>query len=788
MTGDSVLDLLEFQKLLNLVAGHVHSEATRRAVLGLRPLDSKEAIERRFGLVGEIRSLASQDTPLPISHFADSAPLLRKLRPEGAVLEGFEAAAFTPLFTIEFEIASQLAERRDLKLLNDLAGHLTGFPDILRVLVRSLDGDGHILDTASAALAGVRADIRRLEARIRRRLEEMVRDSRVSVFLQDTFITQRSGRWVIPVRMDSKGQVPGVVHDVSKSGETAFIEPLSIINLANELENLIAEEKAEEIRILRNITSLIRAAADDIEAEYDTVVQLDGLNAVAEFAAVLNMATPVITDSLTVKLVKARHPLLALTLQRSERVRGVVPLDVELGGDQTVMVITGSNAGGKTIAIKTIGLLTVMALSGIPVPADSSSVFPLIKYVLIDIGDEQSIESSLSTFSAHVSHIAHILEHADDRTLVLLDELGTGTDPEEGAALACAVLQDIREKGSLLFATTHLTDIKGFVHRTEGMLNASMEFDHVRHEPLYRLRVGEPGQSHALDVAARYGLPERIIRRARELLGSQRIEFDRLIAELNEKRADYERGMALLELQRKDLEERDMQLRRMVSEAERKHRETLAGAYHEADSIVSATRRQMNALFDEMKRSERARRRDLIAEAERQQHALREKISEYGGEETRTPSIDEIMEGDVVFVRSLGHDAPVAEVDLRHSRVRVISGDKEVEVPLTDLGYRRGKAAPVSTESKTPKSEGDRVETKIHLVGLRVDEAISRLEPFLNHAALAGVGEVVIIHGIGKGILMRAVRDHLKGHPLVREFRSGTPQEGGAGVTVTSLK
>lgn len=787
MTGDSALDLLEFHKLLGLIAARTHSDASRRAVLDIRPLERKEDIDKSAGTVREIRTLAYQGTPLALSHFSDITPLLVKLRPEGAVLEGFEVSAFIPVFSIAHDVSSQLSEQQDLVLLHEYAARLTGFPDILAILKRSVDAEGHVLDTASVALAAVRADIRRLEMRIRRKLEDMVRDSRISVFLQDTFITQRSGRWVIPVRMDAKGQVPGVVHDVSKSGETAFVEPLPIINLANELENLIAEEKAEQIRVLRNLTGRIRAVSHGVEAEYDTIVHLDRLNAVAEFAEILDMATPEVSETAGLRLVKARHPLLTLALEKSGGVREVVPLDVEIGGTETVMVITGSNAGGKTIAIKTIGLLALMALSGMPVPAGSSSVFPLLRRVLIDIGDEQSIESSLSTFSAHVSHIAGILDEADDRALVLLDELGTGTDPEEGAALACAVLQDLRDSGALLFATTHLTDIKGFVHRTEGMVNASMEFDHIRHTPRYRLRIGEPGQSHALDVAGRYGLPDRVVKRAREMLGTQRVEFDRLIAELNEKRVYYEEALEALERQKRTVQEREARAIEAVSEAEQRQKDMLAEAYREAAAVVADTKRRMNAILEELKQAERAKRRDLAAQVAQHSEALTVKVKEYGGDETRAPSIDELIEGDIVHVRSLGYDVPIIEVNLRHNRLKVLAGNKEVEVPLSDVGLRKGKTPLAAGVSEAPGPE-ERVETRIVLVGLRADDALSRLEPFLNHASLAGVGEVTVIHGIGKGILLRTVRDHLRGHPLVREFRAGVSHEGGEGVTVVSLK
>ncbi len=507
----NTLKLLEFDKLLSLIADFANSKASRTHVLQIQPMDNKDDIETRFKQVSELRKMFHEGSPLKLFYFSDISDLIIKIRPEGAVLEAIELSEFIPVLSICNYISEQMKDRFDLPMLKKLTDHLTGFPDILEILIKSIDSEGNILDSASYLLAELRGKIRLFEVRIRKNLEEIIRDSRISVFLQDNFITTRSGRWVIPVRMDSKGMVQGVVHDVSKSGETAFIEPIGIINLTNELENLRAEQKAEEIRILRNICSMIRNVTRELKAEFDTLVYLDLLNCIAKFSDLLNMKSVEINNSYMIRLEKARHPLLELSFRKIGYTNYVVPLDIHLGNENKIMVITGANAGGKTIALKTVGLLLLMALSGIPIPADSSSSLPLAKNLLVDIGDEQSIEKNLSTFSAHISNISEILKNTDSRTIILLDELGTGTDPEEGAAISCAILQEMQKKGALVFATTHLSEIKGFVHKTKGMINASMEFDQKSLTPLYRLRIGEAGQSHALEIAMRYGLPDIII-------------------------------------------------------------------------------------------------------------------------------------------------------------------------------------------------------------------------------------------------------------------------------------
>jgi len=788
MIPENTLFLLEFHKVLMLIAEYANSESSREAVRKIVPLNAQADIQERLNLIAEIRKLAAEGTPLPLSGFSDISHHLGKLRPEGAVLDARELADFMPFLRIAAGIGQTIRDRADLPFLRRLAGDLTGFPDILRALQKSIDAEGNILDSASSHLADLRARIRNIEVKIRKKLEDFTRDERLSPFLQDDFVTMRSGRWVIPVRMDSKGMVPGVVHDVSKSGETAFIEPLIIINLSNELGNLVADQKAEELRILRSLCSAIREVIEACEREFTITVHIDVLNSIARFADALRMENPIIEERFHIRLSGARHPLLERSLRKSGGNREIVPLDLELGEDHTVMVITGANAGGKTIAIKTIGLILLMALSGMPVPADSSSAIPFVSNLLVDIGDEQSIENNLSTFSAHMSNIADILKNRETNAVVLIDELGTGTDPDEGAALACAILKHIWSRGALAFATTHLSDIKGFVHRTDGMLNASMEFDQRTFSPLYRLRIGEPGQSHALEIAKRYGIPESVIADARGLLGTMKVELDLMIADLNEKRAACERALQDIGKERADMEERNRILTRSLSEAQESRRQIIADAYRDASRIVDDTRRQMHAFLEEMKRKEKAERQKVAKELACVRESIVAKLREFDAEQMRIPSMDEIREGETVFVRSLGQDAEVIGLNRKNKRVRVSSRQMEIEVPVADISFGVKKTSGVpAPDRKSPAAEKTSP-MKITLVGLRVDEAISRLERFLNDAALADLPEVVIIHGIGKGVLSKAIHTHLEGHPLVKNYRSGAHEEGGSGITFAVMR
>lgn len=807
MINNETLRILEFDRILATIAGFANSDATRHEIHLLRPLGERRDIELRFGQVEEIRRLAQLGVPLRIDPFMDINPAMEMVRPAGAVLDPRDLVVFLPVLKTLAAISRQFAYRTDIPLLQELAGHVRGFPEILEPLEASIDEEGNILDTASKLLFELRGRKRALTARIRKRLEEIVRERQTAIFLQDDFITQRGGRWVIPVRMDSKGMVPGVVHDVSNSGETAFMEPIEIIGLANELENLAADEKAEQIRILRQICQWIREDLAEMAGEFSALVKLDLLNSIARFADLLGAEVPSISDAPAVRLRGARHPLLML-MQRERGGREVVPLDLTLGEGSIppgsvcepaedsdffasrggreaaaqIMVITGPNAGGKTIAIKTTGLLLLMALTGIPATAASTSVFPLVNSLLVDIGDEQSIDENLSTFSAHVSRIAGILREADARTLVLLDELGTGTEPGQGAAIACAVLNDLMEKGALVLATTHLSDIIGFVHKTRGMTNAAMEFDSRTLTPLYRLKSGEPGQSHALDIARRYGIPDRVIDFAQRMVGRLEADFHALLERLRELARGHEEKLKELGERERLLHERELELKERIAEAGMKRKETLEKAWLDAKEIVQGAKREINAIIDQARREKGRLAKKEIEAVERR---VDESMSGFHPEETLP---EELLDpGMSVFVRSIGYDAVITAIDRKHGRMRVRAGRMEMEV-------RFSEAAPPKGKSATPKGALRKVDTdeppprELKVIGLRVDEALPEIERLLNRASLEGGGTVRIIHGRGTGALMRGVRDYLEGHPLVSEYRKGEVFEGGDGATVVTLR
>ena len=673
--------------------------------------------------------------------------------------------------------------------MKSIEPQLRGFPDILEPLVASIDADGSIMDSASTLLKETRRAKRGLAGRIRKKIEEIIRESGIEKFLQDDFITQRSGRWVIPVRMDSKGMVKGVVHDVSSSGETAFMEPLEIIPFVNELENLTAEEKAEEIRILRQLSSWLREDSDQISACFETLLELDLLGSMARFAIDYDLEPATLNEQGELRLVDARHPLL-LMMQKRGGLKNVEPLGLELGGSApdsaAVMVITGPNAGGKTIALKTSGMLALMALSGLPVSAGPRSTFPLIDSLLVDIGDDQSIEQSHSTFSAHAARVTAILQQSGSRTLVLLDELGAGTEPLQGAAIACGVLHELQQQGCMVIATTHLSDIIGFVHQTPGMINAGMEFDDASFTPLYRLIVGEPGQSHAVEIARRFGMPERVIAFARKMLGNAGSEFAGLLTELRQRRKEFEDLRASLKARERSLDQRSAELDARADEVLRIRKEAAEKGWNDAKELISATRRRTNALLDELKRE---KRNDIVDELRQSETELINQLKPQGAPPERVP-LKSVKQGDPVHINSLGYDGIVLSLDSRRVKARVRAGRMELDVLLTDLSVPRGAAGRSGKKTPAAPWKIDIVESEqreLKLIGMRVDEALAELEPFINHAHAAGLREVRIIHGVGSGRLRDAVREELERHPLVEGHRPGEPHEGRDGATVVTL-
>jgi DNA mismatch repair protein MutS2 len=787
---------LEFDKVLRMASSFALTGPGSEAVRCIRPIQEPVDIISTSEAVSECRKVLSGGESSGIEWFDDLTTLFKKVRPEDSVLDPLELRAFLPLFHSSQSLA-RFGKDVSLRRLSSLTASLQSHPDIGHSIERSIAPDGYVADEASVELADIRRRIRTIETRMNRTLEGILARRDLKPHLQDHFITQRNNRWVIPVKRDSKGSVPGIVHDISNTGETLFIEPYEVQMLGNELESMRAEEKLEIYRILRRLTALLRDSMASIENDYAIVIELDRLFCIASFAEAMQMTQPVINERLLLRIIGGRHPLLWDILKRQGREEELVPLDFELGADADCMVITGSNAGGKTVTLKTAGVIVLMALSGMHVPAKPGTAIPFLTRVLADIGDDQSIEQNLSTFSAHIKRLNEIIGLSGHGTLAIIDELGTGTDPEQGGALACATLRTLRQKGAIAVVSTHLGMLKAFAHSEDRMINGSMEMEEIRdngtryYRPTYRLVIGAPGTSHALEIAGSLGLDPAVIEQAREFLQERDTGVDALIAELGRRTKELRDRIDDMRKQEEEVRRLKEKLRQELKHMEQKKKEAIAGALREAEQIVLDARGRMNRLIDQAKRGEARARRKALEEAAMEVRKIRKMREAVQPEDLE--KIEDVSEGQRVYIRILDKEGVVRSVDRKSGRCRVVVDGREVLVPVDSLfepvsdGKAISKRPSDDTSRKRPDLPEREVSDEINVVGQRVDPAVSIIERFLNDAAMANLGEVKIIHGVGTGRLAAAIREYLSGHPLCECWRVGAEEEGGAGVTVVTL-
>lgn len=664
-----------------------------------------------------------------------------------------------------------------LPLLAALVRDLPALEPLEVKLERSLGEDGQVLDGASPTLARVRREIRTTQDRLRGKLEEIVRSPRWARMLQDPIVTVRGDRYVVPVKQAYAAQFPGVVHDQSATGATLFMEPLAVLQLANRLRALQGQEAREVERVLAELSGEVAARRPELERLARVLARLDFALAKAALAEELDAVRPVLVPRPALDFRAARHPLLTDRARR-EGVP-VVPVDVRLGEEFRTLVITGPNTGGKTVTLKTVGLLTLMAQAGLAIPAADGSRAGFFDAVFADIGDEQSIQQNLSTFSSHMRTVVEVVRRARPGCLVLLDEVGAGTDPAEGCALARAVVETLHERGACTVVTTHYGELKALAYQMEGVENASVEFDPQTLQPTYRLRIGTPGRSNAFVIARRLGLEEGVVERAHSYLAREVVEADvvlegaereRRLAERD--RREAERLRAELEALRSTYEER---LHRMEQEREG----VLQRAREEARQVVERAQQEVEALLEALRTE---RRQQAAQQASDKLAALAKSLAEARNTPSGPP-LEQVEVGQAVRVASLGVEGVVVGLADDHAEVQV--GHARVRVRREDL------TAPSATASVAPgvrrrEAFAVRVLPKLDLRGLFPEEAVARLEKYLDDALLAGLDRVVVVHGKGTGALRRAVHEVLRDYPGVR-FATGRPEEGGEGVTVVEF-
>jgi len=781
------LQVLELPKILDRLAGHCAFSASVELARTLQPATEFGEVARRLAETREARALLSKQEHISVGNARDVREAAH-LAARGGVLEP------QALLAIRDTLSSGRAIQRALVRFGAIYPRLTAITNliepsgaVINEIGRCIDDSGQVRDIASPELATIRREVRLVHDRLLAKLQRLINDVSVAPYLQEPIITQRAGRYVIPVKTDFKGRVPGLVHDQSASGLTLFIEPLATLELNNEWRELQLAEERELRRVLTALSNLVGAEAENIVRTVEALARFDLALAKAKHAEATQSVEPAISmlttgdasqPACTLRLGQARHPLIDP--------QKVVPIDVALEGAR-VLVITGPNTGGKTVALKTVGLLALMAQCGLHIPC-ATATLPVFDAVYADIGDEQSIEQSLSTFSAHMTNLCGFLGRIGPRTLVLLDELGAGTDPAEGAALARALLEHVLRSGALCLVATHYPELKAWAALTEGAVNANVAFDDETLRPLYKLTIGLPGRSNAFAIARRLGLPEDIVAVARTYLNHDLMQAEALLAEVNRLHQQAERAHDAAQVARRSAEADAERLRTQLSAIEDERQATLRQAREDALRETEELRAEVRQLrqrllaiggaLDEVKQIEQGAEQLVVRAA-----AVLPKPHLADSRAQRA-----IRAGDIVRIKPLGVLAEVSAV--LGDEADVQAGRAHMRVKLSELQRAVGAPAQatIREDHRTSLSSRERMPMELDLRGLTADEGVTRVRHYLDRAIQAGLPFVRLIHGKGTGALRCAIRDAIKGDPAVQSFEPGLDGEGGDGVTVVKLR
>jgi len=783
----------EWTAVRTLLAHEASTQMGRDRATAAEPLTDLPDVQAAIEMTRQARLALAIAGSLPVDGLPDIRQTLTRCRAEGSVLDGSEMVQIVPVLDAGPKLRAYGRSVREASAaVTALTEALPRFAELADRLRHALDASGAVTDDASPTLKRLRREIRERRRHLATELERAFQGNDADRLFADHYVTLRHGRYVLPVRTESRSRVRGIVHDRSLSGQTLFVEPEHVVDANNDLVQATREEEHETARILAELTAAIHARLDDLDTLVSTIGELDWVFARAQAAERMGATAPTVDTGRTVELRGARHPLL-LAQSWKDPSRTVVPMDLELGRERPLLVITGPNAGGKTIALKTLAVHALMAQVGCHVPADEGSRLPVFDDVFAIIGDDQSVAENLSTFSAFVKQAREILDRVDQRSLVLLDELGAGTDPDEGAALAQAILEELAERGALVIATTHLEPLKAFASTYPRARNASVEFDTATLAPTFRLRYGQPGQSYALTIAARLGLGPELIARANAHRSEHAARLADLLATLDANaRTEAERAREIERI-RAEAAAQLAKARQTEAAAESRAQAIVARARAEATALVSDIRRALTAEWDKLKRSDHSRR--SLDESRR-------RVREVAGRmealvpETPTERPVALTPGATVAAEHLGIRGELVEIAGSSATVR--SGSVTVRVPVHVLrpvaagsanAARDDGGRPGRRNGEAPAQAPHRsVAAEILLLGQTTDEARDRVEKYLDDAFLAGLASVRLVHGKGSGALRKTVRDLLAGHPLVESFRDGEPSEGGTGATVAALK
>ena len=778
--NDHTLRVLEFDKVRAMLAGETAFSLGRELALALEPEREHEAVLALQAETAEMTHIDQMGLDVPLGGMRDLRALVHAAT-IGQALEPTDLQDAAGSFDTARR-ARQLAERlaEQTPRIAAIAEAIADFRAFVTEVQRAITPRGAVADDASPELAAVRRQLRVAQGRLEQRARTALGDAIRRGVAQEELLTERNGRMVIPVKADFRGQLPGIVHDVSSSGATVFLEPMSVVETGNEVRELQLAEEREERRVLLQLSGMVGEREDEALATLEAMARLDLLRAKVLLGKRLGAALPRADGDASwlgqwgdTSLLRARHPLLQ---------DDVVPIDLDLSQEAPGLLITGPNTGGKTVALKTVGLLTLMAQAGLPVPCDEGSRFVTYGAIHADIGDEQSIEQSLSTFSSHMRTVGGILEAAAPGTLVLLDELGAGTDPEEGAALSRAVLETLLDRSCAIIATTHHGELKTFAQEEPRLRNASVEFDLQTLSPTYHLTIGLPGQSNAIAIARRLGIDEGVLERAEERVAPETRELDGLLDEARRERAGAAEARSREEEARREAEELRHQLAEQHRAIETEREAILGRARREGEALVARAQRELERL------ERRERERTVDREAAERLQALDAEIEAAGKQATEraTAWLDPVSPGDVVRVRDIPQQGEAVTGVGADGRVEVRFGSMRMKVSVDRIERTEPKLTPPAraTVDLPPATS---VAAELDLRGQRAEEAVLNFEGHLDDAFRAGLPSIRIIHGKGTGALRAAIREALARHPLVRRYETAPPQEGGDGVTIAVL-
>ena len=776
---------LEYNKILDIISNYCKTYIGKKYIAELRPSNNKNDVQNMLNETSQGVILIQRNSTPPLGEIADITVYLKTLDSCG-ILSIKALLEMQNILQMSFDLKDYFNKDYinpiDFENLRQYFDNLYINPGIVSTFSKSIIDEDTIADSASSKLQDIRKRKRRLEQDIRSKLNTILHSSTYSKFIRENIVTIRNGRFVIPVKEEYRSSIKGFIHDVSSSGSTVFVEPIAVFDLNNEISNLNIEENLEIERILQNLSGLLYPYTKELQQNVEIIGKLDFIFAKAHYSLDLHCSTPIINDEKYIDLKNARHPLIDQSV--------VVPSSIVLGKDFSCLVITGPNTGGKTVTLKTIGLLTAMACSGLNIPADESSSIFVFDNIFADIGDEQSISESLSTFSSHMSNIVNITNCATNNSLILLDELGSGTDPLEGANLAISILQYFVELGAIIVSTSHYQELKKYALVTPNFKNASVEFDIENLKPTYRLLIGIPGKSNAFAISRKLGLSEDIISRASSMIDKDSVNLEDLLKSIYDSKSQVEDEKAKISDSLKEVEELKKSLKHQNSDVLNKEKELIANAKLEAKQILIDAKETANSIIKDINSASSA------SQANKLRNKLNETISSIKTDsssiEVSHPiSKEQIKPGLTIFVTNLNSNGVILSNISKNNTVQVQVGAMKMNVDIkflqeTKASSKQKNLSYVSTNKSTSKSQS--VSPELNILGLTVDEAIPIIDKYLDDCFIAKLSPVRIVHGKGTGALRNGVHKFLKSNKLVDSFRLGTFGEGEMGVTVVNLK